>query len=138
MKKVNVTTVDTRRFVQDLLALGAIGGVMDESCIAYKGILLRAEVLVPDDAVVETSERVKISADYIAKATVAQETQLVKEVDTSEDKEWTREELESLTIKQVKEITGLSGRDKGKMIDEYFANKESSEEATEDVDVSQE
>lgn len=131
MKKVFVATVDARKFVEDLLKLGASGAVITDECIAYKGMFLRAEVFVEDNVVVETNERVKVSADYVAKKVeemqaVATEKKEPEKV-IVEDRLYSKEELEDMTIKQVKEITGANGRDKAKMIEEYL-EKQTSEE----------
>lgn len=123
MKKVTVVTIDTRKFVQDVLALGAVGGELTEGCVAVKGMFLRAEVMVPKGAIVETSDRVSVSAGYIAEQTVQKEEVAVEKEFVVEDKNYSREELEGFSIKQVKEITGLSGRDKIKMIEDYLSNK---------------
>lgn len=124
MKKVTVVTVDTRKFVEDILKLGSVGGKITDDCVAYKGMLLRAEVVVPVSAVVETNERVKVSAEYVADQVLAQEAIIASDIkeDNSvvENKTYTREELESMTIKQVRDITGSGGRDKAKMIDDYL------------------
>ena len=123
MKKVTVVTIDTRKFVQDVLALGAVGGELTEDCVAVKGMFLRAEVIIPKGAVVETSDRVSVSAEYITKQTVQKEEMVVEKEFVVEDKDYSREELEGFSIKQVKEVTGLSGRDKIKMIDDYLLTK---------------
>lgn len=122
MKKVVVVTVDARKFVEDILKLGALGGQLTEDCVAIKGMFLRAEVMVPKSAVVETNERVSVSAEYVAEQYLEQEKPNNDFV--IEDKVYSREELENLTIKQVRDITGLKGRDKSLMIDEYLSFKE--------------
>ena len=129
MKKVSIATVDARKFVEDLLTLGKQGAVIDDSCIAYKGFMLRAEVMVSKSVPVETNERVQVSAEYVAEQVSLKENKDAKEDKSAEtkqvdnlevDKKWTAEELDALTIKEVKEITGLNGRDKSKMIEEYL------------------
>ena len=120
MKKVTVVTVDTRKFVEDILKLGAVGGVIDNKCVAIKGMFLRAEVMVPEDAVVETNERVSVSADYVAKQHMLQEKMVDDSEFVVEDRPYSREELEPLSIKQVREITGVKGRDKEIMINQYL------------------
>lgn len=124
MKKVSVCTIDTRKFIEDLLALGKVGGVLTDECIATKGMFLRAEVLVPVDAPVELSERVALSAESVAEAVLKKDEPKAEVAFVAEDRKYSREELEGLTIKQVKDATGLSGRDKSLMINEYLSVKE--------------
>lgn len=123
MKKVSVVTVDARKFIEDILDLGSKGGKIDESCVAYKGMFLRAEVMLPSNAIVELNERVSVSAEYVAEAVKKQEQEVVDNVQVDTSKVYTKEELEQMSIKQVKEVTGLSGRDKEKMINEYLEDK---------------
>lgn len=142
MKKVIITTADTRKFISDILELGKQGGKLTDECKAYKGVFYIAEVLVPSNVVVNTNERVRLDPNYIAEKTQEQkEAETFKEdtnkVDTSKEdtskeeviefKVWTKEELVDLTIKEVRDITGLSGRDKNKMIDTYLKSLETKE-----------
>lgn len=122
MKKVSVITIDTRKFVEDILELGKQGGVLTENCMATKGLFLRAEVEVPDNAIVTLSERVAISAESIAEATLKKDEPKNEVEFVVEDRAYSREELEALTIKQVRDVTGLIGRDKKAILDEFFAN----------------
>lgn len=138
MKKVIITTADTRKFISDILELGKQGGKLTDECKAYKGMLYIAEVLVPSNVVVNTNERVRLDPNYIAEKTeeqkaaetfkeeVPKEDTPKKEV-SEEGKVWTKEELVDLTIKEVRDITGLGGRDKNKMIDTYLKSLEAKE-----------
>lgn len=123
MKKVSVITIDARKFVEDILELGKQGGVLTDTCYANKGLFLRAEVELPDNAIVTLSERVAISAESIAEATLKKDEPKNEVEFVVEDRPYSREELEALTIKQVREVTGLLGRDKKAILDEFFANK---------------
>lgn len=62
VKKVVVSTVSVRKFVENLIYLGSIGATFDDKCIAVKGLLLRAEVFVPVDEVVEETVEMKVAA----------------------------------------------------------------------------
>jgi carbamoylphosphate synthase small subunit len=131
MKKVSIITIDARKFVEDILELGKQGGVLTDNCFANKGLFLRAEVEVPDNAIVTLSERVAISAESIAEATLKKDEPKNEVEFVVEDRPYSREELEGFTIKQVREVTGLIGRDKKAILDEFFANK-SVEDKTEE------
>lgn len=135
MKKVIITTADTRKFITDILELGKQGGKLTDECKAYKGVFYIAEVLVPSNVVVNTNERVRLDPNYVAEKTQEQkEAETFKEDTPKEDtpkeevleegKVWTKEELVDLTIKEVRDITGLGGRDKNKMIDTYLKSLE--------------
>lgn len=133
MKKVIITTADTRKFITDILELGKQGGKLTDECKAYKGVFYIAEVLVPSNVVVNTNERVRLDPNYIAEKTEEQKAaetfkeDIPKEEALEEGKVWTKEELVDLTIKEVRDITGLSGRDKNKMIDTYLKSLETKE-----------
>ena len=138
MKKVIITTADTRKFISDILELGKQGGKLTDECKAYKGVFYIAEVLVPSNVVVNTNERVRLDPNYIAEKTEEQKAaetfkEEVPKEDTpkkevpEEGKVWTKEELVDLTIKEVRDITGLGGRDKNKMIDTYLKSLEAKE-----------
>lgn len=128
MKKVIITTVDTRKFIQDVLELGKQGGVLTDECRAYKGIVYIAEVMVPENVVVNTSERVKLDPNYVAAKTLEQEKpEVVEEEVLDLNKVYTQEELEALTIKQVRDITGGKGRNKAEMIKSYLEAQETPE-----------
>lgn len=62
VKKVVVSTVDTRKFVDSLLYLGGLGGKLTENCVAIKGMFLRAEVEVSADAIVEQTPEMRLAA----------------------------------------------------------------------------
>lgn len=118
-KKVVVVTVDTRGFVEKLLELGALGATLDNTCVVIKGIMMRAEVVLPDDAVVQENDTVRLSADSVAKIIESHNNK--DEVDPN--KTYTKEEMLEMTLKQVKDVTGLNYRSKDKMIAEYFGEK---------------
>lgn len=60
-KKVVVATVSTRKFVEALLYMGSIGGEIDDSCTAFKGAMLRTEVILPEATPVTESQVIKVS-----------------------------------------------------------------------------
>ena len=82
MKKVVINTVDTRKFVEGLIYLGSIGGKFDTSCSAFKGMFLRAEVLVPETTIVEETPERKVAA-----GAPKESVQSVKRVETTVAKE---------------------------------------------------
>ena len=49
--QVEVATTDTRQFVDTLLRLGKIGGALTKECPAFKGVVLRARVILLDEDV---------------------------------------------------------------------------------------
>lgn len=60
-KKVSVTSVDTRKFVEGILYLGSLGGKITKNCVAIKGMMIRAEVELPWDVPVEESQTIRVS-----------------------------------------------------------------------------
>lgn len=64
-KKVVVTTLDTRKFVEAMLYLGSIGGVLTRECVAVKGMMLRAEVEVPEATPVKESQIIRVSVKSV-------------------------------------------------------------------------
>lgn len=115
MKKILISSTNIRQFVTLIAEMGAEGATLDETCTARKGLVLATELVVPDDSVIQESQNVHITMQSRADAVTP------KEFVYDPAKTYTAEELESLTIKQVKEVTGLKGRDKQAMIDEYIA-----------------
>lgn len=82
VKKVVVNTVNTRKFVENLVYLGSIGGVFDDSCKAFKGMFLRAEVTVPETTIVEETPEMRVAA-----GAPKEPAQAVKRVETTVAKE---------------------------------------------------
>lgn len=60
-KKVTVSTVSTRKFVESLLYLGSVGGEVTDQCVTIKGMFLRAEVLVDVDTPIKETQEMKVS-----------------------------------------------------------------------------
>lgn len=116
-KKVVINSVDMRKFVESVLAVGAVGGVMDSTCVSRKGLMLVAEVIVPDEAVVPVSQNVKITA--LSRAAI------VRAVQDNQEKgivRFTKEELECMTKTEVAQATGLQGNKKD-MIEAYLKDE---------------
>lgn len=62
MKKVTVSTVSTRKFVENLVYLGSLGGVIDDNCVTVKGpMFLRADVMLPVDVPVNETQEMKVA-----------------------------------------------------------------------------
>lgn len=60
-KKVTVSTVSTRKFVENLLYLGSVGGELTDQCVTIKGMFLRAEVMVDVDTPIKETQEMKVS-----------------------------------------------------------------------------
>lgn len=60
-KKVTVSTVSTRKFVESLLYLGSVGGELTDQCVTIKGMFLRAEVLVDVDTPIKETQEMKVA-----------------------------------------------------------------------------
>lgn len=60
-KKVTVSTVSTRKFVESLLYLGSVGGELTDQCVTIKGMFLRAEVLVDVDTPIKETQELKVA-----------------------------------------------------------------------------
>lgn len=115
-KKVAVFSVDMRKFVQALLELGSVGGVITDECVAVKGIMPRAEVLVPEGQAIKESENIQVMK-AATRARAKQEAVVYK------NREYTKEELEAMSLKDLKDLTGAKGRDKESLINTYFEQK---------------
>lgn len=98
MKKVTVSTVSTRKFVEGLLYLGSLGGELTEQCVTVKGMFLRAEVMLPVDTPVKENQEIKVSPGL---PVVKKEDQSTEDKDaTSKAKKTARK-----TAKKVEEKT---------------------------------
>lgn len=80
MKKVLVSTIDTRKFVDALIHLGSVGGEFNNSCTAFKGMFLRAEVLVPETAVIEETPEMRVMQGLPKEVKKRVETEVKSEV----------------------------------------------------------
>lgn len=67
-KKVTVSTVSTRKFVESLLYLGSVGGELTDQCVTIKGMFLRAEVLVDVDTPIKETQEMKVAPGLPVKA----------------------------------------------------------------------
>lgn len=67
-KKVTVSTVSTRKFVENLLYLGSVGGELTDQCVTIKGMFLRAEVLVDVDTPIKETQEMKVAPGLPVKA----------------------------------------------------------------------
>jgi hypothetical protein len=87
VKKVVISTIDTRKFVQYLLYLGSLGGNLTKKCTAIKGLFLRAEVEVPADAIIKQTPEMKVAAgpEYEIKEELLEDVQEKTEVKSSEE-----------------------------------------------------
>lgn len=72
VKKVLVNTISTRDFVDSLLYLGSIGGVLTDKCAAYKGMFLRAEVEVDETTPIKESPILKVLAGEATKREIVE------------------------------------------------------------------
>lgn len=76
MKKVTVSTVSTRKFVENLVYLGSLGGVIDDNCVTVKGpMFLRADVMLPVDVPVDETQEMKVAPGLPIKVDAKQEEQ---------------------------------------------------------------
>ena len=140
-------SVNTRKFVEDLLYLGSIGGFLDKTCPAIKGLMMRAEVLVPEDVAVELSPSIKLSTKSLVKAGKvrrgevsfnsengdeegdenASMEQTDGDVGGSEDggdkpvERFTEAQLDAMKLTEVREATGILGKTKKETIKEYLS-----------------
>lgn len=60
-KKVTISTVSARKFVENLLYLGSIGGELTDQCVTIKGMFLRAEVMVDVDTPIKETPEMKVA-----------------------------------------------------------------------------
>lgn len=94
-KKVIVSTISTRKFVEGLLYLGSIGGQLEDNCTVIKGLYLRAEVMLPADTPVDETPEIKVAAGVpvkkeekpVAKKTTARKTTNKKKEDAEKQTE---------------------------------------------------
>ena len=137
MKRYMLRTVDTRQFVQDLLAIGAQGGVLRESGVVRKGLMMMAEIDVPQEGIVPTSPTMFLTAssraDQVKQIEQLKDAALNVVPDDVEPTEatlepvkegYTREELMEMPIAQVRKVTGLTGRSKEDIVDGWLASQE--------------
>lgn len=140
-------SVNTRKFVEDLLYLGSIGGYLDKTCPAIKGLMMRAEVLVPEDVAVELSPSIKLSTKSLVRAGKVrrgeipvnnedggvgdEENASTGQTDASvggsggdEDKpaeRLTEDQINAMTLAEIREMTGILGKTKKETIKEYLS-----------------
>lgn len=60
MKKVILSTINTRVFVQELIALAKQGAELTDKCVTFKTPTLTAELMIDDSVVVKQSPYVRV------------------------------------------------------------------------------
>ena len=59
-KRVEVSSVDSRVFVKEILALGKQGAILPDDAGVFKGLMLRTQVEVDDNILVKESQNVRV------------------------------------------------------------------------------
>lgn len=99
VKKIIVSTVDTRKFVEYMLYLGSVGGKITKKCKALKGLMLRAEVEVPSDTIIKQTPEMKVAAGAEYKDTES----VVKKEDKPEGDSVAKKAARKTTSKKVED-----------------------------------
>lgn len=116
--RVEVVSVDAREFSRRLLQLGAMGGILPDDGGAFKGQLLRCLVELPDEANIPDVEQIRRLP--VERAPRANFTTEVADVVVPEGGKYTREQLENMSLKQIKEALGVEQGTKKELIQKYF------------------
>lgn len=101
VKKIIVSTVDTRKFVEYMLYLGSVGGKITKKCKALKGMFMRAEVEVPADTIIKQTPEMKVAAGPEYEDTEG----VVQEEDSTESKKpVAKKTARKTTSKKVEDV----------------------------------
>lgn len=122
-KYVEVATTQPRFFVEALLILGAVGATLPADAGAFKGAMLRAKVQVPEDVKFEVTNSMRVIE--VADAPVAP-TPVSKPVPLSTDvvsDKLTREQLEAMSLGEVRKATGIEKGGKEAIIKQYLGEE---------------
>lgn len=110
MKAYEISTVQAGEFAKALLQFGKVGAKLE---VAYKGQLLRARVTVEDDVEVPDMLCVRLAAGQpVEKKKDAQKT--------TEDEKLTREQLETMSLGEIRKATGIAKGGKEDIIKQYL------------------
>jgi len=111
MKVYEISTVQAVEFADALLQFGKVGAKLE---VAYKGQLLRARVAVEDDAEVPSLRCIRLAAGQpVEEKKNTFQTTLV-------DEKLTREQLEVMSLGEVRKATGISKGGKEEVIKQYL------------------
>ena len=59
-KRVEISSIDSRVFVKELLALGKLGATLPDNAGVFKGMMLRAQVEVDENVLVKENVNVRV------------------------------------------------------------------------------
>ena len=59
-KRVQVATTDSRQFVKDIIELAKLGATLPDDAGVFKGIMIRTQLEVSDDVVIQQSPSVRV------------------------------------------------------------------------------
>lgn len=118
MQYIQISSTSMREVVGKLLELGKLGAVLNDSCAAFKvGPVYQCRVVIGDDAGIQYDAVVR-KGPSVATETKTEYVEPVK--DKPEGESYTKEELEDMTLAEVRKATGISDGGKQKIIEEYL------------------
>lgn len=98
-KRVEISSVDSRTFVRELLVLGKQGATLPDDGGVFKGMMLRAQLEIDEDVLVKENQNVRVLPqekgrikDVVAKAAVERKT--VKKTTVKKEESIPEEEAE--------------------------------------------
>ena len=120
-KIVEVASTNPRLFVEAILVLGAAGGTLPKEYPTYKGAFLRTKISVPDGAKFEVTNIMRVVEN---KEEVKKEVKTAVETKVVADEKYTREQLENMSLGEVRKATGIEKGGKEAIIAQYLGEAE--------------
>ena len=113
-REVEICSIDFRTFLEAYHNLVKKGAELSENSPCFTRPTVRVKVLVP--------EQVEIEKNPVYRIVPNSKQTLVRPVESkAKGDRYTKEELELMTLKQVRDITGAkSGKNKQEMIENYL------------------
>jgi hypothetical protein len=112
-KYVEVATTQARPFVEALLILGAAGATIPAAFGSFKGAMLRTKVELPDNAKFEKTSCMRVTE-------VKSKEAVVSEPEKKSDEKYTKEQLEQMSLGELRKATGIAQGGKESIIKQYL------------------
>lgn len=120
--KVEVSSVNTRDFIQSVIACVKAGGEFTDNCASFKGVVLRTQLEFEKE-----SDIPKLPTVMILPGQKAEKSKEVNSVKIESGKVYTKDELEGMTLAEVRKATGIKEGGKEAIIEEYLKSVEGKE-----------
>ena len=131
---IEIASTSMKIVVDNLLELGKLGAKSDKTCPAHKiGPMYVCRVKIEDDKDVVYSPVVRKGR---TEAVSAPPPKVTEAVEIKDGERYTKEQLEEMTLAEIRKATGISNGGKQAILEQYLAQEEKAD--TEETDKDEE